>query len=62
MKYHNTFGPPHLKNEWLTLDNILQGLTLGIFKYEDLRDEIKKDIKAHLDKQKTEQNTITSNI
>lgn len=50
-KYRNTFGPSHLKNEWLTLENILQGIPLGIFKYDDLPDEVKKDIKAHLEKQ-----------
>ena len=50
-KYRNTFGPSHLKNEWLTLENILQGIPLGIFKYDDLPDEIKKDIKTHLEKQ-----------
>ena len=61
-KYRNTFGPPHLKNEWVTLDNVLQGLPLGIFKYVDLPDEVKQDIKIHFEKQQIEQKTITSNI
>ena len=50
-KYRNTFGPSHLKNEWLTLENILQGISLGIFKYDDLPDEVKEDMKTHLEKQ-----------
>ena len=57
-KYRNTFGPPHLKNDWLTLGNILQGLPLGIFKYEDLPDEVKNDIKAHLEKQKAKHKAV----
>ena len=50
-KYRNTFGPSHLKNEWLTLENILQGIPLGIFKHDDLPDEVKDDMKTHLEKQ-----------
>ena len=57
-RYRNTFGPPHLKNEWLTLDNILQGLPLGIFKYDNLPDKIKEDMRIHLEKQKSQQKTI----
>ena len=57
-KYRNTFGPPHVTNEWLTLENILQGIPLGLFRYEDLPDEVKKDVDAYLEKQKSQQKTI----
>ncbi len=51
-RYKNTFGPPHLKTEWLTLPNILQGLTMGLFKYEDIPEEIKSDLQPYLAKRK----------
>ena len=51
-KYRNTFGPSHVTNKWLTLDNVLQGLPLGLFKYESLPDDVKKDIDAYIEKQR----------
>lgn len=57
-KYRNTFGPPHVTNKWLTLENILQGIPLGLFVYEDLPDEVRKDIDTYINKQKNKQKTL----
>ena len=57
-RYKNTFGPPHLTNEWITLEQILHGIPLGVFKYEDLPNAIKNDLDAYLEKMKNKQKTV----